>query len=98
MTCFWDSILTCLKDDDYRFANIGKGNHKHFITQLKLRNRPMESIQWQREKLREKLEVQREVQRENIARERESRTTKLRKRKRKKEKKNMKQGLEKLRD
>lgn len=53
MTCFWDSILTCLNDDDYRFANIGKGNHKHFITQLKLRNRPMESIQWQREKLRE---------------------------------------------
>jgi len=53
MTCFWDSILTCLKEDDYRFANIGKGNLKHFITQLKLRNKPMKSIQWQRENLRE---------------------------------------------
>ena len=47
MTCFWDSILSCLKEDDYKFANIGRGNRKHFITQIKLRNRPMKSVKWQ---------------------------------------------------
>ena len=53
MTCFWDSILTCLKPDDYKFANIGRGNRTHFITQIKLRNRPMTSIKWQGSHLKE---------------------------------------------
>ena len=53
MTCFWDSILSCLKDDDYRFADIGIGSQTHFIKQIKLRNRPMKSIKWQGQRLRE---------------------------------------------
>ena len=56
MTCFWDSILTALNNDDFRIIdpNIKKMNNKDFVIFLKNNNTKTINITWNGEKLTDK--------------------------------------------
>lgn len=54
MTCYWDSILSCLKKDDYALIGFSHTpKREQFIQKLKEKNKIITSL-WQGEKLSKK--------------------------------------------
>ena len=52
MTCFWDSILSSLHVDDFKYINCNKKpNKKKFIELLKNKNRLIDNCFWQNNEL-----------------------------------------------
>ena len=52
MTCFWDSILSSLHVDDFKYINYNKKpNLKEFIELLKNKNRLSDNCLWQNNEL-----------------------------------------------
>jgi hypothetical protein len=51
MTCFWDSILSSLKVDDFTYINTNISNIKDLIKLLKTKNQLIENVLWQNKEL-----------------------------------------------
>jgi len=53
MTCFWDSILSCVTVEDFRLLGVNRQlNRENFIQHLKNCNRKI-NVLWQNKQLRE---------------------------------------------
>ena len=52
MTCFWDGIFKSLNQDDFKFIGETKTNIQNFINILKIKNKQMNDVLWQKTKLK----------------------------------------------